>query len=287
MEVEVEISAVSGAFVLPVPTGHRVDPGSVSMSDHPLTQLRLSEMGEPTLRFDGAAQGALKYRTGPASAELKSPHRERLLALPPLMKLPEELEHIIAETTKLETPTERIAALTELVKKRLLYDQSTTTAQAYTQFLTKSPRAGWLDFVFTYGRGDCDVKNTALVVLLRRIGVPARLAIGVVGQGGRARPGMHAWVEYYDDSWREADATGGTEETRVVSPEVPLESIPNQVPRRLEPTLQAPPEQGQWRSSNPWLRKAALVAGGVALTAAVIALLLLFTGQTRREIFAE
>jgi hypothetical protein len=41
------------------------------------------------------------------------------------------------------------------------------------------------------------------------MGLPARLAIGLVGDAGRIEPGLHAWCEYYEDGWRVADASFG------------------------------------------------------------------------------
>jgi hypothetical protein len=39
------------------------------------------------------------------------------------------------------------------------------------------------------------------------MGIPARLVIGMIGDGGRARPRLHAWVEYFDHGWTASDAT--------------------------------------------------------------------------------
>jgi len=47
-----------------------------------------------------------------------------------------------------------------------------------------------------------------LASLLRLSGVEARLAVGWVGLGGVAAPGLHAWVEYFHAGrWRVADAS--------------------------------------------------------------------------------
>jgi hypothetical protein len=84
------------------------------------------------------------------------------------------------------------------------YDDSAATARAYGSL---DDSEGWLPFVIRTGKGDCDVINSVNALLLRRMDVPARLAIGLVGSQGRAQPRLHAWTEYHADTWRVIDAT--------------------------------------------------------------------------------
>jgi transglutaminase-like putative cysteine protease len=72
-------------------------------------------------------------------------------------------------------------------------------------------------FLFREKQGYCDYYATAMVVLARAAGLPARLVVGYVGESSPARPGRfviteadaHAWVEIYfpDYGWIEFEPT--------------------------------------------------------------------------------
>jgi len=69
------------------------------------------------------------------------------------------------------------------------------------------PAGAWIDRTLRQGYGDCDVVNGLLVLLLQSAAVPARLHFGLVGEGGRARPELHAWAGYFVGGWRQLDLT--------------------------------------------------------------------------------
>jgi len=99
---------------------------------------------------------------------------------------------------------ERVALALALTRQRLVYDASAAVAERYRR---EAHASSWLAMVLEIGRGDCDVLNGLQVLLLRKMGVPSRLVIGMIGEDGRARARLHAWGEYFDRGWEVSDAT--------------------------------------------------------------------------------
>jgi hypothetical protein len=64
------------------------------------------------------------------------------------------------------------------------------------------------------------MQNALLVALLQEAGVPARMAIGFVGQDGRTNSWLHAWAEYRDGDgpWQIADASASASPLALVGP---------------------------------------------------------------------
>jgi len=54
-------------------------------------------------------------------------------------------------------------------------------------------------------KGDCNEHATLLTALLRAVGIPARMAAGLIYKDGRFY--YHAWNEAYLDRWISMDAT--------------------------------------------------------------------------------
>ena len=76
---------------------------------------------------------------------------------------------------------------------------------------------GFIQRTLSIGAGDCDVQNGLLTALAQAAGVPARLAVGYLGQAGRVLPQLHGWVEYRQGNrWLVADATVSAGGRRVV-----------------------------------------------------------------------
>ena len=208
LNVAVTLNAEAGVVVLPVPTGYGVEPGSVRLADTPIP-LYLSDKGEPVIRLDQPASSHLVYRTGPARIPPAQGRIDDLRVIPPDMKPPPLLHSFLETVSRNADRPSVIQTAVAYVKAFVTYDASLDVSSQYEQFVRRKGRKDWMGFVFELRRGDCDVKNTLLVYILRRLGIPARLAVGPVGEAGVATPLMHAWVEYYDNGWRVADATGG------------------------------------------------------------------------------
>ena len=98
----------------------------------------------------------------------------------------------------------RVELVTSFVRDNVRYDVTPMTAALFAQ-----ARGDWHTRVLAVGAGDCDVKNGLNALLLRQIGVDARLAIGIAGEDGVARPSLHACTEYLlNGRWHVKDATG-------------------------------------------------------------------------------
>ena len=122
--------------------------------------------------------------------------RERYLQLP--SALPDRVRQLAEEiTTGAENPYDKATALERYLRRYITYDLAPPDSPAgrdYVDFL-----------LFDSRRNYCDGYATAMVVLARSVGVPARLAVGY-GEGEydveravfRVRQtDAHAWVEVY------------------------------------------------------------------------------------------
>jgi transglutaminase-like putative cysteine protease len=59
--------------------------------------------------------------------------------------------------------------------------------------------------ILRHRKGDCNEHATLLTALLRAVGIPARMAVGLVYKDGKFY--YHAWNEAYLDRWISMDAT--------------------------------------------------------------------------------
>ncbi len=292
LDIAAEIRAATGLLIIPLPTGHRLDTGSVRLNRNPVNVWSIAGTGEPALKIDEAVSGKLTYRSGPATLPLSSRRQETLTALPGGMTA--SLDALARRLLGESDPAVQVALAERLVMERLIYDNSAAVSERYAAFFNAPDRGGWLDFVLASGRGDCDVKNAVLVFLLRRLGIPSRLAIGALGQEGRALPGMHAWTEYYLDGWRTADATGGgamppserrAAEASAVPRGRPLEApvsdlgavAVNEIDTSVPPSFWMRPEL---------LRNVAVVAAIVGALSLLLGVATLFSGRKRTPIYA-
>lgn len=222
-----------GEILLPVPIGFFPDPDSIFLDNQ--LALRLNTDSAGGSRVMVPATGMLSYRccSENFAGNLTDEDRARTLFIPLGTKFPENLENHLKEllSINLEKKVDEVMALTA---KMLAYDDSLATALKYEK---KNNDAAWLDFVLSVGAGDCDIINGVAVLMLRRLDVPARLVVGIVGENGNIIPGMHAWFEYYHQTWRTADATlysplirGGSAQTVLPMPESLARSTRPEIP---------------------------------------------------------
>ncbi len=198
LNVEMAVGAVLGPLVLPVPTGYRVDPESVTWNGEPVVRVWLDEVGEASVYLRARGMNVLRYRIG-ETGDL-APQASTLPARAPLSR--KWLR--VVNRARRQRPRQAVKTVTREVRRGIAYDVSAETAARF-----ESHPGLWTERVISTEAGDCDVKNGLNVLLLRRLEIPARLAVGMVSIGGRARSGLHAWTEYYEDGhWRVADATG-------------------------------------------------------------------------------
>jgi hypothetical protein len=279
VRVEIGVHAGPGLLPLPVPTGHRVETLAIRIGGKAVGPLLLTAQGDPVLALtDRETDGVLAYRTGPSSEALAVERAAALIEVPAEMAFPGDLDRVAASARAIPWTSERAELVVEHVARSIAYDRSPETAEAYRRFVGASPKAGWLEFVSASGRGDCDVKNAVAVAVLRRAGVPSRLALGYAGSAGRAVPGMHAWVEYHDGGWVAADASGSAVRTEGAGSAQGAPASPAPAP----PAGGAAPETGP-RSGDARLFLVAVTAASVAAIAAVIGLIALVgSGGVRR-----
>ncbi len=141
---------------------------------------------------------------GLGEADLPAAERERYLSLPPLDPATHALAREVAGAAA--TPAEAAARL----------DAYLSTQFTYSLDLTRPAGQGIVeDFLFGRREGYCEVFATALAVLLRSLGIPARLVVGFL-EGTWNEYGdylavrqvdAHAWVEAFlpGEGWRTLD----------------------------------------------------------------------------------
>jgi transglutaminase-like putative cysteine protease len=120
----------------------------------------------------------------------------------------QELAHEITE--EYDTPYDKTAAITAYLREEIEYAPAITFPEEYVDPLEY--------FLFEYKKGFCNYSASAEVLMLRSIGIPARLAVGFAqGEASlqntlytvRERD-LHAWPEVYfpDYGWVEFEPTG-------------------------------------------------------------------------------
>ncbi len=197
MRLELRLEAPAGTLRIPMPTGHRVVEGSARLGERAAEVVRGAE-GEALLVLRAPSSVALRYMTAPATAGDVTAGPTSGLLSPELARE--------AAALRARPVAERVQLLTARTRRLVAYSTDSGVAAEHRRAAGRSFIARAVEI----GRGDCDVQNGLLAALLQEAGVPARLAIGFVGQGGgRVRPWLHAWVEYLGEggAWEVADAS--------------------------------------------------------------------------------
>jgi hypothetical protein len=204
-----------GEVFLPLPPGHAIQAGSVRLNGRRVDTVFSSVQGEALAALAGSG-GLVEYRSCPGGQrrELTAAEISHLTVLPPGLSLPPALGKTVRES-RLFPIAERVALARALVRDLVAYDTSPPTAR---QYLRLAGDQHWLAKVLRIGKGDCDILNGLNVLLLRKMGIPSRLVIGMIGELGRARPLLHAWSEYFDQGWLVSDASAGSPAGPAVTP---------------------------------------------------------------------
>jgi transglutaminase-like putative cysteine protease len=168
------------------------------------------------LRYQSPDLRGLRYDVSlptvyePSHQELEPAERARYLALP---ALPPRIGELAEGWTRgLGDPMERARAIEAKLRKGYRYDLDSPSGAA------KNPLD---DFLFSSKRGHCEFYSTAMTVMLRSLGVPARNVTGFVGgtfnrfsRSYVVRQGdAHSWVEVWSDGagWTRFDPTPPSE----------------------------------------------------------------------------
>jgi transglutaminase-like putative cysteine protease len=167
---------------------------------------------EGVLRYSSAGQHGLRYdvslatATEPTLPGLTAAERTRYLSLPPLPARIAELAE--TWTAGASAPRDQAHLIEANLRTGYRYDLDSPSGAA------KNPLE---DFLFKSKRGHCEFYSTAMTVMLRDLGVPARNVTGFVGgtynrfsRSYVVRQGdAHSWVEVWLDGagWTRFDPT--------------------------------------------------------------------------------
>lgn len=229
-----------GTLLLPVPSGYFPDMASLLVGGRRVTPV--ADVRSAAILFRAPAGLPVTYRCLPASDDGPEWGEAPPAALPAGVRFPPAWE-VDADRLAAAPLAERAPAAERLVAARLTYDATVAPSAGTAGFAGGG--GDWLQSVLQAGRGDCDVINGVLALLLRRTGVPARLAVGVAGRSGAVSPGLHAWAEYFDGMrWLPLDATAQATGVETVAGSDPVPSEPTAAPAAGGPG-RSPPLTGR------------------------------------------
>jgi hypothetical protein len=194
VSVQLGVSGGSVRFTLPLPVGHVLESRSLRLDGEPLPPLGRDAFGAPVVAAGRA--GRLEYRTQPGAIPPAPPEP----LAPAAGTWPAGAAAALREAARLDEPL-RVPFLTAWTIDHVAYTRVPSVAAP------AHDTEGWLAQALRAGAGDCDVVNGTLAMMLQGAGVPAHLRIGLVGEGGGARPELHAWAAYWRDGWHMLDLT--------------------------------------------------------------------------------
>ncbi|HNR39856.1 MAG TPA: ATP-binding protein [Acidobacteriota bacterium] len=193
--VRLGVSGGVPRFALPLPPGFVLIYGTLRLDGAPVAPAGRDAFGAPVIA--AARRGHLEYRARPGAVPSAAPDEPAR----PVIDWPPDAAETLRQAEGLD-PGDRVERLAAWTAGRLRYSRDPATAADLT-----GGTGEWLERVLRAGAGDCDVVNGALVLMLQGAGVPAHLRVGLVGEGGAARPELHAWAAYWRDGWRTLDLT--------------------------------------------------------------------------------
>ncbi len=191
-----------GTIILPIPVNYLLDINSVKLNNASVSSVKFNSYGSIVATI--THNGILYYRCFPKIKENKfySKILKQLYQVPKEFFLHGSLKKVVEKSYKLSVK-KRVEIAMQLTNTLIKYDYSNEIARKHHN----SSEKNWFNRVINIGAGDCDIINGALTLLLRKMGVPARLVIGLIGRNGRVLPGLHAWTEYFDRGIHILDAT--------------------------------------------------------------------------------
>ena len=211
---EVQPISLSNSFFSPGQPLWSSLPAEVKLASNPDNTVDVAgfqAIGSDPIRQTYLIQSSLSIPTIKQMREVDSEYPQsildRYLALPESIT-PRTRELALQITQGLENPYDKVVAITDYLRSNYVY-QETIDAPA-----TGQEPIDW--FLFNYKKGFCNYYASAEVIMLRSLGIPARMAVGYA-QGelqedgrylARARD-AHAWPEVYFPSlgWVEFEPT--------------------------------------------------------------------------------
>lgn len=195
----------AGKIFLPIPFGYKIKASSIQLNGSPLPGARQSPAGEITVVIPENG-GSIRYECYNIQRRdsLNPSQTLNYTSLPAAVKLPGSIQKELPSLERLNT-FQKVRSVLDLIGKFVSYDASAATAAQYKK---TADSGDWLNQVLTIGQGDCDILNGLNVLLLRKAGVPSRLAVGFIGNNGAISSVAHAWTEYFHNGWHTIDASG-------------------------------------------------------------------------------
>ena len=223
--IRVRLKAIgAAATLLPHPTGFHIQPSSLVWNRNPVASVLQYDAGTYRINLPAGESGELNYTCIPFGQERLSPNQRRRLGSPPLIrKWPQEIVDLTRRARSLSVP-QRVEATRNFVAENL----KATPSEAAARRFDRLSKGDWIHRVLEIRQGDCDVINGFAVLLLRRLGIPARLGIGWVGYNGRLAPRLHAWIEFYHQKWHTLDLS------------IPPEAVLPESSARIRPAMRLP-----------------------------------------------
>ncbi|OGQ48461.1 MAG: hypothetical protein A3H42_06055 [Deltaproteobacteria bacterium RIFCSPLOWO2_02_FULL_46_8] len=192
-------------FVLPVPDGFALDSKSVVVNGKKegfdllrdgdgIVYIRLHEVSvaiSPDVSFDIGAKRAFA---------LNPPRMETTADLIPEIKLPDALQKLKSQTHFYDAK-KKYSAVRDFIFGELKYPEMRDVLRGSASLPRNSDGKEFYEKLSRMKLADCDVANSFGVVMLRKLGIPARLVAGLYADesGG----GGHGWLEYWDDNSKE------------------------------------------------------------------------------------
>lgn len=223
-------SYYNGEYMVPMPYGF--EPGSyvVTVDGQQVQQVGLyaRDDGTYTLYFIVSDEMAELYKNGKVDIQIgmiKADSRleQVLLGTPPteydaqkimdMEMLPPDVQLEIKQMSQIIDPRQRAEAARDFIQNYFIYSLDPSWSDTYQRAGTTQE---FFQRLYQGKHGDCDVVNTALIALLREIGLPSRLAVGFANGGGfldkdsykLTAAERHGWAEVYlDGKWVKLDGT--------------------------------------------------------------------------------
>lgn len=182
-------------LVLPFVPGHALSGEPRWVDGGGSFSLGMDAWGQPLLTSPNAIKGTLQYGLSPKHPTLPTP--ENTGSFP--TQWPPPVEAFLA-TIKARAPEEQVQRVAEFLGNQLSYSRAARAEDAM-----ETPGTPFTVRVFQNREGDCDVLNAVNALMLRALGIPAYVAVGLVGDGENWASELHAWTCYYHEGWKEID----------------------------------------------------------------------------------
>ncbi len=251
--IRMRISGRNRIVFLPLPTGSALVKSSISLDQGEIQNLMLSRAGSPILTLRSLQETHVSYRA-------RRNHSVQVGSHPSFLEAPPKWDTLIqaqlAEIQTISSLDERVAAVRILLASHLSYARDWQSIRRFNQ-----SDLDWIQKVLSVGRGDCDVMNGMCALMLRSVGIPAYVEVGLPMHGQGTPASLHAWTNYYLDGWHHIDVSSQSQNHE------PLGSgpAPNPIPVATQTDVSSQSPNPSTRSSIPYIALALTISGLIVL----------------------